>query len=108
MHCPTDVAGNRLDLEMTDVPDILDLFIGTSLGTLDHCFVSCELCVKEYVPEYNVRSTVFLKHHPNWHNVHCAVRSFTWNTILKLADPPGSASLSVLAMRLVCFVLAVV
>ena len=29
--CPTHIAGNRLDLVMTDVPDIVDVFVGTPL-----------------------------------------------------------------------------
>ena len=53
----------------------------------DHCFVSCVLRVEQSVPEYNIRNTVFLKYHTNWDIVHCAVRSFTWSTILKPADP---------------------
>ena len=61
VRCPTHIAGNRLDLLMTDVPDIVDVFVGTPLGTSDHCFVSCLLRLEKYVPEYNVRSTVFLK-----------------------------------------------
>ena len=56
---PTYVAGNRHDLVMTDVPDIVDVVIGTLLGTSDHCFVSCVLRVEQSVPEYNVRSTPF-------------------------------------------------
>ena len=74
---------------MTDVTDIVDVVVGTPLGTSDHCFVICVcvLHVEQSVPEYNVRSTVFLKHSNNWHSVHSAVRSFTWSTILKSADP---------------------
>ena len=30
---PTHIAVNRLDLVMTDVPDIVDVFVGTPLGT---------------------------------------------------------------------------
>ena len=40
---PTHTAGNRLDLVMTDVFDIVDVFVGTPLGTSDHCFLSCVL-----------------------------------------------------------------
>ena len=58
--------GNRLDLVMTDVPDIVDVVVGTPLGTSDHCIVSCVLLVEQYVPQYSVRSMVFLKHHSNW------------------------------------------
>ena len=54
---PTHIAGNRLDLVMTDVPDMVDVVVGTPLGTSDHCFVSCVLRLQQSVPEYNVRST---------------------------------------------------
>ena len=39
------------------------------------------------MPEYSVRSAVFLKHRTNWNSVRSAVRSFTWNTILNSAYP---------------------
>ena len=32
---------------MTDVPDKVDVFVGTLLGTSDHCFVSCVLRVEQ-------------------------------------------------------------
>ena len=62
----THIAGNRLDLVMTDVTDIVDEVVGTELGTSDHCLVSCVLRVQQSVPEYNVRSTVLSMHHTNW------------------------------------------
>ena len=65
VRCSTHIAGNRLDLVMTDAPDIVDVFVGTPLGTSEHCFVSCVLLVEQSVPEYNVRSTVFLKNRTN-------------------------------------------
>ena len=34
-RCPIHIAGNRLVLVMTDVPDIVDVFVGTPLGTSD-------------------------------------------------------------------------
>ena len=40
---PTHIAGNRFDLVLTDAPDIVDVFVGTPLGTSDHCFVCCLL-----------------------------------------------------------------
>ena len=79
--------GNRLDLVMTDFHDIVDVFVGTPIGTSDHCFVSSVLRVEQSAPEYNVRSTVFLKYRTSWDIVHCAVRSFTWSPILKSAVP---------------------
>ena len=76
-----------LDLVMTVVPDIVDVFVCPPLGTSDHCFVSCVRRVEQSVQEYNFKSSVILKHRTNWDNVRCAVRNFTWSTILKSADP---------------------
>ena len=39
---PTHSAGNRLDLVMTDVPDIVDVFVGTPLVTSDHTGNICD------------------------------------------------------------------
>ena len=43
--CPTNIAGNRIDIVITDVPDIVDVVVGTPLGTSDHFFISCVLRV---------------------------------------------------------------
>ena len=56
----THITGNRLVLVMTDIPDIVDVVIGTPHGKLDHCYVSCVPRVDQSVPKYNVRSAVFL------------------------------------------------
>ena len=87
VRCPSHIAGNRLDLVMTDVPGIVDVVVYTALSTSDHCFVSCVLRVEQSVPEHNVRSTVFLKHLINWDIVCSAVRRLTRSQILKSADP---------------------
>ena len=65
----------------------VDVFVGTPLGTVDHCFVNCVLRFEQSVSEYNIRSTVFLKNHTNWDNIRFAVRSLTWSNILKSTDP---------------------
>ena len=87
VSCLTHIAGNRLVLVMTDVPDILDVFVGIPLRSSNHCFVSCVLRVEQSVPEYNIRSTVVLKHRTTWDNVLCAIRSIIWSTIMKSSDP---------------------
>ena len=62
VRCPTHVASNRPDLVVTDVPDLVDVVVGTPLGTSDHCCVSWVLRVEQSVTSYDVRSTEFLKH----------------------------------------------
>ena len=81
MRYPTHIAGNRPDFVMTDVPDIVDVVVGTPLGPSDHYIVSCVIRVEKYVPEYNVGSTIFLT------RVHSEVRSFTWSSSLESDEP---------------------
>ena len=90
----THIAGNRLDLVMTDAPDV-DVLLGTPLGTSDRCFVNCELLVEQVIPEHNIRHVVHLKHRINWDNVRNAVRSLSCNTILRSADPIGALNSAV-------------
>ena len=73
----THIAGNRLDLVMTDSPDVVDVSLGAPLGTSDDCFVNCELLVEKVIPEHNIRCVVHLKHRINWDNVRNAVRSLS-------------------------------
>ena len=83
VRCPTPIAGSRLNLVMMDVPDIVDVFAGTPLGTSDNCFVNCVLQLEQFELEYNIRGIVFLKHQvSNWDNIRCAVRNFTYSTII--------------------------
>ena len=35
VQCPTHIGGNRLDLVMTDAPDIVNVVVGTALDTSD-------------------------------------------------------------------------
>ena len=51
---------------MTDAPDVVDVLLGTSLGTSDHCFVNSELLVEQAIPEHNNRRVVHLKHRITW------------------------------------------
>ena len=83
----THITGNRFDLVMANALGIVDVVVRTPLGTLDHCFVSCVLRVEQSVPEYNVKSTIFLMHRTNWSSVRSAVNSFTLSTNLKSTDP---------------------
>ena len=53
----THIAGNRLDLVMTDAPDVVDVSLVTPLDTSDHCFVNCELLVEQVIPEHNISSS---------------------------------------------------
>ena len=63
------------------------MFVGTPLDISNDCLLSWVLRVEQSVPEYNVRSTVFLKHRTSWDSVRGVGRNCTWNTILKSYGP---------------------
>ena len=44
----THIAGNLLDLVMTDAPDVVNVSLGSPLGTSDHCFINCYLLSRSY------------------------------------------------------------
>ena len=60
---------------MTDAPDVVDVSLGSPLGTSDHCFVNCELLVEQVIAVHDIRRVVHLKHSINWDNVRNAVES---------------------------------
>ena len=53
--CPTHIADNRLDLEMTDAPDLADVLVSSPRGTSDNCFVSCVIRVEQSVCKSAIR-----------------------------------------------------
>ena len=61
----THIAFNRLDLVMTGVSGIVDVVVGTTLGTSDHCFVSCVLpvcwavCAGVQCQKYNLFKSLY-------------------------------------------------
>ena len=48
VRCPTHNASNGLNIVVTEVPDIVDVVVGSPLGTSYHCFVSCVLRVEHF------------------------------------------------------------
>ena len=74
VHCLTHTAGDRVDLVMTDVPDIVDVVMVLN-SALQITALSLLCRVEHSVPEYNVRNIVFLKHRTNWDSVRSAVKA---------------------------------
>ena len=62
---PTHMAGNRLDLVMTNVPDVVKIWVGSPIGSSDHSYVACRLLVEQSVQEHCIRRRVRLKNRVN-------------------------------------------
>jgi len=83
----THVGGNCLDLVMTDVPDVINVFVGTPLGTSDHSYLELDVNVSQMLPTYDARRTVFVKSRVDWEKVRREVRVLPWSSIYRSADP---------------------
>ena len=84
---PTHESGNCLDLVMTDVADVVDVSVGTPIGTSDHCFLHLAIKVSQVVPFHNVRRTIFVKGRVDWDIVRSDVVNLPWGDIYRSLDP---------------------
>ena len=78
---------NRLDLVLTDVPNIVDISIGSLLGTSDRCLVRCELLGKQNILEHKVRHLVNLNNETTQTVYMVQSEALIWITILRSPNP---------------------
>ncbi len=83
---PTHLAGNRLDLVLTDVPDKVKVTTMSPLGTSDHSAISIQLDLRQNIPAYTVTKKVFLKGRVNWSSVREDVSHIRLGPILSNPD----------------------
>ena len=79
--------GGRIDLLMTDVPDLGRVAVVAPIGNSDHSSLSAVISMALEVPNLCVSMKVFLKHQVNWNTVCGAIRELPWRNIL-ISDNP--------------------
>ncbi len=84
---PTHLAGNRLDLVFTDVPETVKVTTMAPLGTSDHSAISIQLNLRQNIPAYTVTKEVFLKGRVNWSSVREDVSRIRLGPVLSNPDP---------------------
>ena len=62
---PTNARGGTLDLQMTDVPDLVWVAFVAPIGSSDHSFLSAVISMAQTVPNMCGSRKVFLKHQIN-------------------------------------------
>ena len=62
---PTHTFGGTLDLQMTDVPDLVRMAVVTPLGRSDHSSLSIAISMAQAIPNLCVSQRVLLKHRVN-------------------------------------------
>ncbi len=83
---PTHLAGNRLDLVLTDVAETVKVTTMAPLGTSDHSAISIQLDWRKNIPAYTV-TKVFLKGRINRSSVRQDVSRICLGSILSNPDP---------------------
>ena len=78
---PTHARGGRLNLMMTDVPDLVRVAVVSPIGNSDHSCLSAVISKAQAVPNLCVSRKVFLKQQVNWNTVCGAIRDLPWRNI---------------------------
>ena len=78
---PTHARGGKLDLLMTDVPDLIKVAVVAPIGNSDHSSLSAAISMAQAVPNLCVSRKVFLKHQVNWNSICGAIRKLPWRNI---------------------------
>ena len=78
---PTHARGGRLDLLMTDVPDLVRVAVLSQIGNSDHSSLLAVISVAHAVRNLCVSRKVFLKRQVNWNTVCGAIRELPWRNI---------------------------
>ena len=84
---PTHSGGNRLDLLMTDVPDLVEFQVLAPVGSSDHSAIGFAVKVAQFVPNVCIRREVFLKHRVNWNAVLDDLQGLCWGGIISGPSP---------------------
>ena len=84
---PTHTAGNRLDLVLTDVPDIVNVEICAPVGSSDHSSLKVSLELRQLNVITTSRREIYLKRNVDWDLVRTDVRDLPWHNILHSPDP---------------------
>ena len=66
---PTHASGGTLGLQMTDVPDLVQVAVVKSIGNSDHSSLLAVIFMAQAVPNLCVSRKIFVKHHVNWNAV---------------------------------------
>ena len=77
----TQARGGTLDLLMTDVPDLVRVYVVAPIGNSDYSSLSAVISMAQAVPNLCVSRKVFLKHQVNWNTVYGAIRYLPWRNI---------------------------
>ena len=80
---PTHFDGGVLDLLLTDIYDLVEIRVDSSVGTSDHSTIIMDVVLEQPIPHLVCRQVVYLKNSVVWELVRGDVRSLNWNKIIR-------------------------
>lgn len=84
---PTHLAGNPLDLVLTDVPGVVSVVVGSPIGSSDHSSLHVKLVVNQPVLDFTVSREVYIKRGINWAAVIRDVEGLAWKQVYADEEP---------------------
>ena len=77
---PTHIDGGVFDLVLTNVSDVVEVRVGSPVGTLDHSAVFNRCCK---AANFSPRQVVYLKNSVDWKLARGDVKGLNWNEIFR-------------------------
>ena len=89
---PTHNDRGVLELVLTDIPDGVEIRVGSTLGTSDHSAIFMNVVLEQAIPHLGGRQAGYLKNYVDWTLVGGDVKSLNWNGIIRFLCPLSSLS----------------
>ena len=84
---PSHACGGTIELLMTDVPDLVRVFVVAPIGNSDHSSLSAVISMAHAVSNLCISRKIFLKHQVNWNTVCGAMQDLPWRNIVSADNP---------------------
>ena len=83
---PTHRSGNPLDLIFTDVPGVVNVNVGSPIGTSDHAYISAIIKIKQPIPAVNFSRKIYLKSQADWNSILHDLSILDWSNLYHQED----------------------
>ena len=84
------IEGGVLDLVLTDVHDIVGIWVDPPVGTSDNSAVLMNVVLEQPIPHEMCRQEVYLKNSVDWELVRGVVMSLIWRGAIRCPCPVSS------------------
>ena len=95
---PGDIDGGVLDLVLTDVHNLVEVRIGSPIGTTGHGAIFLDVILEQSISHLLCRQKVYLKNSVDWELLRGDVKGLNWNNIIRSPWPTSTSNKALLCV----------